>query len=160
MIVNSSNPMLALAELLIDSDYQRAELDRQNLQAAREEQRAAQAREVAALHEAADCVAAGALAEGLFKVAGAGLSAAGEASGSVLSSLSEEVGKQVGDAPRMHAEARAKQAGYEAEDARLRAEDAREHQQRVAEHSDRILDAAATVMESEHDGNLAILAIG
>jgi hypothetical protein len=170
MIVTATDPMLAFAELLINTDYQRAELDRENLQLAREAQREAQAREVAALHAAADDVAIGAVVQGSVALAGAGCSAGAvlldhgttaklvDAAGDGLNTLAGTLGKLTGEAPRMHDDARAKRAGYDAEQAGWRADDAREHAQRVADHSDRLLDAAATVMESEHAGKLAILA--
>ena len=168
MMITSTDPMLAFAELLINADYARSELDHQNLQAAREEQARAEARQVAALHDAADSVAEGAWVQGAFTVAGSvcgGASTLTESNllqqaGSGLSALAGPAGNLAGTAPRMHAEARAEEASQAAEHARWKADDARDHSRRVAEHSDRILDGVAQVLETEHAGELAILANG
>jgi hypothetical protein len=163
-----SDPMLALAELMINTDHLRSELDRQNLEAARQAQREAMQRQVASLHEAADDVRTGALFEGGAVVLGALTTGAGtladsklvHEAGGALHAMASPVGKLAGDAPRMHSEARAKQAEQEAEQAGWRADDARDHRRRVAENSDRTLDRVSQIIESEHAGNFAILANG
>jgi hypothetical protein len=175
--VSIADPILALAQLLVETDYLRAELDRQNLQAARQAQSEALSRQVAALHDAADDVATGALIQGGLTALGAGMSAVSTVAaasaedvnsvadarllgqgGSALQAMAEPAGRVAGEAPRLHAEADAKQAEHEAQQAGFRVDDAREHQRRVADHSDRLLDAASGIIESEHAGNLAILA--
>lgn len=172
-----SDPMLALAALLIESDHLRGELDHQNLQAARNAQQEAMARQISALHEAADDVRTGALVEGALTAGGAVLSGistvcSAEATspeaatnakllgqaGGAMHDMAGPAGKLAGDAPRMDAEADVKQAENEASQAAFLVADAQDHQQRVADHSDRILDQLAQLIETEHAGNLAILA--
>jgi hypothetical protein len=165
---SASDPMLALAELMINTDHVRSELDRQNLEAARQAQREAMQRQVASLHEAADDVKTGAFFEGGAVVLGALTTGAGtladsklihEAGGALHASASP-AGKLAGDAPRMHSEAQAKQTEQEAAQAGFRADDALDHRRRVVENSDRTLDRLSQIIESEHAGNLAILANG
>jgi hypothetical protein len=174
---SGGDPLFALASLLVERDNLRAALDDENLRAARDEERRALAREVALLHEAADDVRVGALVSGGITALGAGLSAYwhgitlatdDKAAENVLAAkirsadgftaLAGPAGALFGDASRADAEANAKQAAAHGSDAHARAEDALRHRERMDQEVERGLDALGRALESEAQGNLAIIA--
>jgi hypothetical protein len=171
----SQDPMIALAVLLVENDAVLNEIDQQNLEAAREAEREANARELESLHGAADAVARGAWLEGGFRIAGGATSAVALAKGSGasdakadwqaaqvigdgVSALAGPVSSLVGEVPRLHAEARARHAAQASDDARYRAEDALDHAEDVDRHANAVLELVQQIERSESEGNLAVLA--
>jgi hypothetical protein len=174
-IGGSGDPLFALASMLVERDNLRAAIDDENLRAARNEERRALAEQVAALHDAADHVRTGALISGGLTLAGAGASAylsgltpgsdaakrridSGKSVANGVAELAEPAGAFLGHAERLHAEAEAKQAEGRGADAAARAEDARRHGERLGREIERSLDAIGQALDTEAQGNLAIIA--
>lgn len=171
-----SDPMLALAALLVERDEQRADIDDQTLRAARAEEQRQLATEVSALHEAADDVRLGGWVQGLTTVAGGAATAVGHAispvddtkkepwqnalisSGQSVKELAGPVGALSGQAGRADDEADAKQAEARGSAARARAEEALRHRERLEQSLARSLDAIDQTLDAEAQGNLAIIA--
>jgi hypothetical protein len=169
------SPMFELAALMLSNDYARSKADEENIAAARHEQLRALDDQARSLHEAADDVRFGAFVGGLATVAGAGLSisahldapvgtlpsgelAARLKAGDALGSLAPALEHVLGTAPSGDANADATQAESRAADAGARADDARRHHERVADNEDRTLAAVRGTLESESQGNLAVIA--
>jgi hypothetical protein len=170
-----ADPLVGLAELMLKSDEQRASLDDESIRAAREQQRQALEQQVNLLHAAADDVRTGAFIQGGAVMLGAaasgfacGTSPAGkpdkaglvalDKAGSAVQQMAKPVSDELGEAPRMDAEAKAKQAEIKGNLAAERSEEALHHQQRLEQASDRTLDTLGASLESESQGNLAIIA--
>jgi hypothetical protein len=173
--IGNGDPLFALASMLVERDSLRIAIEDQNLRAARDEQRRALEQEVELLHEAADHVRVGALVSGGITVVGAGTSAylrgltpanraaareidAATKGADGFTELAKPAGALFGDAARADAEADAKQAAARGSDAAARAEDARRHRERVEGVLERSLDTLDQTLESDSQGNLAIIA--
>jgi hypothetical protein len=173
--LSSVDPMLALAELMLNADELRARTDDAALQSARREQQQALREEVDALHEAAHDVRFGAFIEGAATAVGGtvggiahgdtplgqqptGWRAALLESGHALIGMAGPAGRELGQAPSMDEQAKAKQAEQEGADAGTRAEQSNRHYDRVRDDQDRMLATLADVLQSESQGNLAIIA--
>ncbi|HEX6767504.1 MAG TPA: hypothetical protein VF103_18525 [Polyangiaceae bacterium] len=165
-----------LASLIVQNDFLRGEVDDQNLRAAREAERRAQEQEIAAMHDAADAVVTGAWVEGLTAAAAGGAQCyaslarigvesddertaldAIDKGGKGLAGIAGPAGALTGDAPKASAEAEAAQARNAAERADASADEAERHHDRVERHTDQVLDAVEGTLNSEHQGNFAIL---
>jgi hypothetical protein len=174
--VSSTDPMVRLAELMLNADEARAKSDEDALRAARQAQQQALREELDALHEAADDVRVGAWVEGAATVAGGTMAATAYAetpvadlepthalaalrkSGEALEKMAAPLGRELGEAPSMDARADAKQAEQEGADAATRAELANRHHERVLGDQERTLATLQSVLESESEGNLALIA--
>jgi hypothetical protein len=173
--LSSVDPMLALAELMLNADDLRAKADEDALRSARRDQQQALREEVDALHEAAGDVRCGAWVEGLATVAGGTMAAVAHGdtplgqqptgwraalleSGQALSRMAGPASRELGEAPSMDAQAEAKQAEQEGADAATRGELANRHHERVLDDQDRMLATLESVLHSESQGNLAIIA--
>ena len=173
--VSSADPMVALAQLMLNADDLRAQSDEDALRAARQDQRQALGREMAALHEAADKQRVGAWVEGLATGAGGLMSASAHLftplgknptgrmgalleGGQALERLAGPAGRELGEAPSMDAQAEAKQAEQESADAATRAELANRDHDRVLDDQERTIGRLETILESESQGDLAIIA--
>jgi hypothetical protein len=169
----SSDPMIQLAEMMLDHDALAAKLDAENMRAARADQHRAIEQEVSALHEAADDLRRGALVEGGLALGGAALSSVGHVlpkdagalactltngMGAAAQALSRPTGSLLGAAPQADAQAEAKRYEANAADAEARAEEARHHRDRADQAADRTLDSVGATLASETQGNLAIIA--
>jgi hypothetical protein len=75
-----------------------------------------------------------------------------------FTALAGPAGAPFGDASRADAEADAKQAAARGSDAHARAEDALRHRERMDREVERGLDAVSQALESDAQGNLAIIA--
>jgi hypothetical protein len=75
-----------------------------------------------------------------------------------FTALAGPAGALFGDATRADAEANAKQAAAHGSDAHARAEDALRHRERMDREVERGLDAVGQALESDAQGNLAIIA--
>jgi hypothetical protein len=173
--VMSTDPTIQLAALMIDADDARSRVADETIAAAHREQMQAFDEQIRYLHEAADDVRAGAWAQGLTTIAGAGLTAAahiqttpGEVTtravqleldaGKGLSELAPKLGDLVGTAPSADDNADAKRAEQHAADAGARADEAKEQRRRAFESSDRTLSTLQSTLESNSQGHLAIIA--
>jgi hypothetical protein len=173
---SSGDPMFALAALLVERDDQRMDADDQNLRAARAEEQRALAAQVHALREAADDIRVGGLVQGLLTVASGSMTAVGHAIGpacdaqkspglkafmagsEALGQLAGPAGRLTGDAARADDEADAKQAEARGSAANARAEEAERHRDRLEQNLVRSLDAIDQSLDSQAQGNLAIIA--
>jgi len=172
---SAASPMVQLAELMLNADEARAQADEDALRAARDAQQQALQSQVEALHDAADDVRVGAWVEGGAALAGglmtatahletplgekpAGAMAALLDSGQVLGQMASPLGRELGEAPSMDAQANAKQAEAEGADAGTRAEMANRHHERVRDDQDRVIATLQDILESESQGNLALIA--
>jgi hypothetical protein len=179
----SGDPTLELALLMLENAERLGELDRQRLQNARQAMERASAAEVAALHDAADAVATGALVQGGMTFAsgaiscGAILNGAGATqlanaggtepkspemnallrTGNGIGELADPMGKLAGEVPRRHAEARAAMARQLREIAGFDAEEARNSAQANERQADTVIDRAGQILDTEAQGNLAVL---
>jgi hypothetical protein len=168
------DPLAELAALLVENDFLRAEADEQAMRAAREAERRAMGREVAAMHDAADAIVAGAWAQGGAAVLGGGAQCYGavmqvgsatateleiglQKGGQALSSVAVPAGQLFGDAPKARADADAAEARNAAERADARADEASAHRERVERHTHAVLDLVEGTLETEQHGNFAIL---
>ena len=169
------DPMAELAALLVENDFLRTEIDDQTRRAAREAERRAMAEEVKAMHEAADAIAIQALWQGGIAFAGGAAQCAGSIGqigeptdkhnefdawikgGKGLSDIAGPAGMLMGGDDKADADADAREARNAAEQAGSRAEDAAQHRERVERHTDSVLELVESTLESEHQGNLAIL---
>lgn len=174
--VSSADPMVALAQLMLSSDELRAESEDAALRTARREQQQALSAEVDALKEAADKTRVGALVEGVTTGVGGMMSSAAYAvtpleedkpkggaavlleSGHALIGMAGPAGREFGQAPSMDAQADAKRAEQESADAGMRVEIANRAHDRVLDDQDRTIATLDTVLQSESQGNLAIIA--
>jgi hypothetical protein len=170
------DPLLELAVLLVENDFLRAETDDRNLRAAREAERRAMAEEVAAMHDAADAIATQAWVQGGIALASGAAQCAGSIGqigkptnedevfealgkgGEGLSGIATPAGMLLGGDEKAHADADAREARNAAEQAGWRSDDAARHRDRVERHTDSVLELVEGTLESEHQGNLAILA--
>jgi hypothetical protein len=177
----SSDPTIQLAALMLENDAREDEIDRDRMEAARRAEESAAARQVEALHDAADAVARGAWLQGGVTVLGGGISMVGIATtpleapppgteseelrdakllqslGATTSSLAGAAGALAGEVPRLHAEARAQRAAQDVTSAGHAMEDARSHAERMDRHSDAVLDLLEKVLDQEAQGNSAVL---
>lgn len=173
--VMSTDPTIQLAALMIDADEARSRVADEAIAAARREQLQAFDEQIRYLHEAADDVRAGAWVQGLTTIAGSGLTAAAHVQagpgetpstavkleldlGGTLKDLAPKFGDLVGTAPAADANADAKRAEQHATDAGARADEAKEQRRRAFESSDRTLSTLQSTLESNAQGNLAIIA--
>lgn len=173
--LSNVSPMVALAELMLESDELRAKADDDALRAARQAQQQALDNETRALHEAADKTRVGAWVEGGVTVLGgaaaaigAGLTPVGKdpargagvlaKSGDALERMAGPLGRELGEAPSQDAQADAKQAEAQAADAGTRADVAYRHHERVRDEQDRNLASVESIVESEAQGNWALIA--
>ena len=180
-----SNPGLALdaegelALLLLNKEETQQDVDRDSAALARERFVAASNVQVAAMHEEADAITRGA-----FFQAGAGLTAAGIQVGDVLvepkcdpvthkpqtekpwgeisagaaNSLSEPLGKWLGDAPAADARADAKRAGTTAQQAEWQLSDAKAAIADSDEQQDKVTDWLSSESSSQQSTEQAIIA--
>jgi hypothetical protein len=173
--IGSSDPMVQLAELMLNAEEVRAKADDDALRSARQAQKQALENEVRALHEAADHTRAGAWLQGgvaaLSGLAGASAYAftpgngvptgdwgAVLKSGGALEQVAVPLGRLLGEAPSQDAQADAKQAEAEAADAGTRADMAYRHHERVRDEQDRTIATVESIVESEAQGNWALIA--
>jgi hypothetical protein len=186
-VIAGGDSMFALAKLMLDADDARAAADDQDLRSARQEQQRELETEVQELHQAAADTRTGALLEGGFAIAGGAVSAIGVASepthaentgraaitafqaankqgaladrvGQLISGSGKPLGKMFGDAPAADAEAEAKHHEALAADASARATETLQHHDRVLDNEDRTLATLQSTLESNAEGNLALIA--
>jgi len=173
--LSTTSPMVQLAELMLNADEARAQADEDALRAARNAQQQALREEMKALHDAADDVRVGAWVEGGATLAGGLMTASAHLgtpsgkeptggmgalfhSGQALEKMGSPLGGLLGEAPSMDAQAKAKQAAAEGADAGTRAELANRHHERVRDDQDRLIATLQSIVESESQGNLALIA--
>jgi len=75
-----------------------------------------------------------------------------------LGGIAEPAGQLLGGAQKADADADAAQARNATEQADARADEARAHRDRVERHVDSVLDLVENTLDTEHQGNFAILA--
>jgi len=161
----SGDPTVQLAVLMLENASLADAIDREQLEAARQAEERASADRVAAMHDAADAVAAGAWVQGGLTVLGAGTSIGGVAAdtkaldfaGGGASALAEPVGTLFGAVPKLHAEAEAASAADAANRAGYAAEDARSHMARVDQHAGAVVDLVTKILDAEAQGANAVL---
>jgi len=168
--IMASDPMVALAEHQLEMETVNADVDAQDLRAARNQEQAALNHEVDLLHEAARDVRRGAIIQGTFTLAGAAGGMTGElvkpgtlavvfkSAGAASTALAAPMGHWTGDAAAQDDQADAKRAEAHAADARSRAEEADHHHQRMEQASDRTLSTVDEILSSQAQGNLAVIA--
>jgi hypothetical protein len=178
-ISNSSHltdPMLALALLMLENDHSREQSDAVALARARDEQRRAMNDAVRALHDAADAVANGALLQGGLSLAGGAASCTGavgvaarakndstpllaglSSGGNAALTLGAPAFALVGEAPQLEAEAEAKAAEQRRTQASWAADDASESRARTRAGVDHTLDAVENALDAQHQANIAVL---
>jgi hypothetical protein len=179
----SGDPMVGLAVLMLENAERLGELDRRRLDDARQAMEQASHAEIEALHDAADAVVRGALVQGGLTVVGGAVSfgavwnGAGATQkngaggtqpvnpradaalrvGGSLGELAEPMGKLAGDVPRLHAEAEAAAARQNGESAAFDADEARNGLLAEERQADAVLDRLGQILDTEAQGNLAIL---
>lgn len=179
----SGDPMLGLAVLMLENAERLGELDRQRLEGARQAMEQASAAEIEALHDAADAVARGALVQGGLTLVGGAISCGATLSGAgathqldtggtaatnpradaalrlggSLGGLAGPMGALAGEVPRRHAEAEAATARHKSESASFDAEEARNDARASERQADAVLDRVGQILDTEAQGNLAIL---
>jgi hypothetical protein len=169
------DPMLELAALLVESDFARAEMDQENLRAAREAERRAMNAEIAAMRRAADFIELEAWVQGGIALAGGAAQCAGHVSqatshaastpweaglqhgGAAAASIAAPAGHLVGGVSKAQADTDAAHARNAAERSGSRAEEAERHLERVRDHTERVLELVEGAIETEQQGNFAIL---
>lgn len=169
--ITASDPAIALAAREIELDNVNADLDAANVREARNQEQAALAQQIHELHEAADDVRRGALVQGAFSLAGAAASFCGKdvmkpgigadltkEAGAAATALAQPMARWTGEVPQRHDEADAKLAEAHVSDARARVEEAEQHRQRMEQASDRTLSTVDAILNSEAQGNLALIA--
>jgi hypothetical protein len=168
--ITTSDPTIALAEYELELDNLNADIDHQELVAARNQEQSAIKQQVEKLHAAADDVRKGAWIQGGLSLAGSaadfGASTLDPGVGTTLlksaapglNALAGPMGHVFGDAAQADDQADAKQAEARAADAHARAEEAEQHRQQVEQRSDRTLSTVGAIVESEAQGNLAVIA--
>jgi hypothetical protein len=167
--IMTSDPIIALAVHQLDMETVNADADAQDLRAARSQEQTALRHQIDELHEAARHVRTGALVQGAFSVAGAAAGMAGsfgggttatelKSTGAAASALAAPMGRWAGDKPEKDHDANAKLAEAHVADARARAEEANHRRERTEQASDRILSTLDTIVNSDAQGNLAIIA--
>jgi hypothetical protein len=184
------DPFAELAELLLQNDFLRADLDAQNLRAAREAEARARRDEVSAMRRAADAIVVQAYVQGGTAALGGlaqctgSLGQAGntpptanadhaalcnfrkcdlelkalDKAGGALGSIAAPLGQLTGGVEKAHADADAAEARNEAEQAEFEKNEAEAHAERLQKHTDSVLELVESTLDSEHQGNLAILA--
>jgi hypothetical protein len=168
--ISASDPSIALAEHLLDLDNLNDQVDTENLNAARNEEQAALNQQIEKLHEAANDVRKGAWVQGGLSLAGSAAGFGGtaldpgtfatdlKAASPVFSSAAGIFGPLAGAAPQADHEADAKRAEAHVVDARSRADEAEHHRERMEQQSDRTLSSVDSIVNSEAQGNLALIA--
>jgi len=173
--ITATDPTIQLAAVMIDADDARSRVADEAAASARKEQMHAYDEQVRLLHDAADAVRAGAWAQGLTTIAGAALTAGAHAqtvpgeiptraaqleldAGTGLREVASKVGDLVGTAPAEDARADAKRAEQRGADAGARADQAREQSRRAFDSSDRTLVTLQSILESNSQGHLAVIA--
>lgn len=177
--ITPSDPLLALAAQEINLDNLNSQIDTEELQTARREQQSALEQQIQKLHEAAHDVRVGAWVQGGIAIVGSvadfGSAAVHplnsevyttamrsskelEAIGKALSAVAPAAGHLAGDAPQADDTADAKAAEARAADASSRAEEAEHHRERTEQMSDRTLSSLDGIINSEAQGNLALIA--
>ena len=173
--IGSSDPMVQLAALMLEADELRAKTDEDELRAAQRARMQALDAEVHALHEAAHQTRVGAVVGGIAAAAGGAAAALGSGltpvgkqptgdagvllkSGEALEQLAGPLGRLLGDGPSLDAQADAKQAEQQAADAGTRRDLAQQHHDRVRSEQDRTIATTESIIESEAQGNWALIA--
>lgn len=173
--LSSVDPMVQLAELMLEADELRAKTDEDELRTAQRARTQALDAEVHALHEAADDTRVGAWVGGLATAAGGVAAAVGSGltpvgkeptggagallkSGEALEQLAGPLGRMLGEAPSLDAQADAKQAEQQATDAGTRRDLAQQHHERVRSEQDRTIATADSIIQSEAQGTWALIA--
>jgi hypothetical protein len=168
------DPMIELAALLIQTDFLRSELDAESLRAAREAERRANAAEIDAMRRAADAIEVQAWVSGGLAAVGGAAQCAGsvsqvgsetvtkwekglETGGGAALAVAEPAGQLTGGVAKARADTDAAQARHAAEAASSRASEAERHRERVLDRADSVLELAEAVLETEQQGNFAIL---
>jgi hypothetical protein len=168
-------PLFELAALMLNNDFARAKADEETMVAAHHERMQALDDQARSLHEAADATRLGAFIGASVGLVGAGLAmsahvatpegsppsgAAGARlkAGDALAGIAPMAERCVGTAPAEDANADATQAEKRAGDAESRADEARRHHARVSDNEDRTLATLQSTLDSEAQGNLAIIA--
>lgn len=169
------DPMIELAALLVQTDFLRAEMDAESLRAAREAERRANAAEIEAMRRAADAIKMEAWVSGGLAAAGGVAQCWGSVSqvgsesptkwekglekgGGAALAVAEPAGQLAGGVAKARADTDAAQARQAAEAASSRATEAERHRERVLDRADSVLELAEAVLETEQQGNFAILA--
>jgi hypothetical protein len=179
----AGDPMVGLAVLMLENAERLGDLEQQKLDDARRAMERASQAEVEALHDAADAVATGALVQGGLTFVGGAVScgavlsgagatepttAGGTAAvspradttlraGGSLGALAEPMSALTGEVPRRHSEAQAATARQESNRASMDAEDARSGAEREEQQGSAVLERLGQILETESQGNLAIL---
>ncbi|HEX5098348.1 MAG TPA: hypothetical protein VFV94_02565 [Polyangiaceae bacterium] len=184
------DPFAELAELIVQNDFLRADLDAQNLRAAREAEARARREEVSAMRRGADAIVVQAYVQGGMAALGGLAQCAGslgqvgntppapdaghaercdfrrcelelkglDKAGGALGSIAQPLGQLTGGVEKAHADADAAEARNEAEQAEFEKNEAQAHFERLSKHTDSVLELVESTLDSEHQGNLAILA--
>jgi hypothetical protein len=179
----SGDPMVGLAVLMLENAERLGELDRQRLNDARQAMDQASAAEIEALHDAADAVARGALVQGGLTFIGGAISFGAACNGAgatrgfpggrteavnpkadltlrigdSVGSLAQPMAALAGNVPSRHAEAEAAKARHESENARFDADEAESDARADERQADVVLDHLGQILDTETQGNLAIL---
>jgi hypothetical protein len=158
-----------LAVLLLESDQNQQDSERQARDAARAECLAAGAREVQAMHEAADAIESGALVSALFTSAGGALQIGAafsdsrveaktlDTSGGLLRDFAKPANAIIGESSAEHHKATAKEYEMAAEQARWAASDAQSNLDRSNRNSDKILDVVSSIQDQQHAATNALI---
>jgi hypothetical protein len=184
------DPFAELAELLVQNDFLRADLDAQDLRAAREAEARARRDEVSAMRRAADAIVVQAYVQGGMAALGGLAQCTGslgqvgntpptadadhaarcdfrkcelelkglDKAGSALGSIAQPLGQLTGGVAKAHADADAAEARNESEQAEAEKSELQAHAERLQKHTDSVLELVESTLDSEHQGNLAILA--
>jgi len=169
----------SLAMLVLDTQAIERQADHERLQAARDDYQAALAEEVSKMHDAADKVFWGAIAQGSLAIAGGAASVYGtidqhgsitsalktgddkllqvalkttqsQAFGQALEPLAAPVGKVVSGSDGEHARAAAKSAAGKGEESRSEIDDAKARIEQSEQTTDRTTQWAATLVDKEN----------
>ena len=161
-----TSPELVLLEMMIENDYNLSEADKATRDNAREAQLEAMKEELDAISDQADAIRMGAFVEGSLQAAGGSMAIDGAASGDnalvkegeLYRGLAQPAGAFLGDAAQTDAEHDAKAAAQEQEQASWVADDAEEHRQKVELHAETMLKQVQSVLDTQHQTTVAVIA--
>jgi hypothetical protein len=174
--ITASDPTTALAAQMLELDNLNADIDTKNLESARQQQQVAIQQQVKKLHDAASAERTGAWVQGIMLVAGSaaefGATATAPADpklptpvgSSYLKDMSQALTTSAGVVPMFSGarqgddQADAKAAEARAADAQARAEEAEHHRDRMDQMSDRTLSSVNDIINSQDQGNIALIA--
>ncbi|HEV8244648.1 MAG TPA: hypothetical protein VGP93_02680 [Polyangiaceae bacterium] len=169
--ISAASPELALAEMMIESDFQLSQADREAMVGARKAERAAMKDELEAKEDEASAIRSGAILQGSLTIAGGSLAVGAEVgkangassckkleiAGQASTDLAGPFGKFFGDAAAKDAEHDATAAEQAQEQAKWIADDADKHADEADKHSEAMMQQVQDIIDTQHSATIAVL---